>query len=54
MTILSIFAQHYTKTQLKDLVPGLTTWQIDQARKHAVVVGAGHSEVKRTRDALSS
>ena len=46
MTILSIFAQHYTKTQLKDLVPGLTTWRIDQARKHAVVVGAGHSEVR--------
>ena len=32
MTILSIFGQHYTKTQLKDLVPGLTTWRIDQAR----------------------
>ena len=46
MTILSIFAQHYTKTQLKDLVPGLTTWRIDEARKHAVVVGAGHSEVR--------
>ena len=46
MTILSIFAQHYTKTQLKELVPGLTTWRTDQARKHAVVVGAGHSEVR--------
>jgi len=44
MTILSIFVQHYTKAQLKDLVPGLTTWRIDQARKHAVVVGAGRSE----------
>ena len=44
MTILSIFGQHYSKTQLKTMVPGLTTWRIDQARKHAVVVGEGISE----------
>ena len=44
MTILSIFVHHYSKTQLKTMVPGLTTWRIDQARKHAVVVGEGISE----------
>lgn len=44
MTILSIFVQHYTKTNLKAMVPGLTTWRIDQARKHAVVIGEGVSE----------
>ena len=43
-TILSIFVQHYSKTELKAMVPGLTTWRIDQARKHAAVVGKGVSE----------
>ncbi|XP_078349911.1 uncharacterized protein LOC144634762 isoform X2 [Oculina patagonica] len=43
-TILSIFVLHYTKTQLKAMVPGLTTWRIDQARKHAAFVGEGVSE----------
>ena len=44
MTILSIFVLHYTKTQLQEMVPGLTKWRIDQARKHAVVVGEGVCE----------
>lgn len=35
LTLLSIFVQHYTKTQLKEMVPGLTTWRIDEARKYA-------------------
>ena len=43
-TILSIFVHHCSKTQSKTMVPGLTTWRIDQARKHAVVVGEGISE----------
>ena len=43
MTMLSIFVQHYSKMQLKAMVPGLTTWRIDQARKHATVVGVGVS-----------
>ena len=44
MTILSIFVQHYSKSKLKSMVPGLTTWRIDQARKHSAVVGEGVSE----------
>ena len=43
-TVLSIFVQHYSKTKLKEMIPGLTTWRIDQARKHAAVVGEGVSE----------
>lgn len=43
MTMLSIFVQHYSKMQLKAMVPGFTTWRIDQARKHATVVGVGVS-----------
>ena len=39
MTILSIFLQHCSKSKLKAMVPGLTTWSIDQARKHSAVCG---------------
>ena len=41
MTILSIFVQQYSKSKLKAMVPGLTTWRIDQARKHSATVGEG-------------
>ena len=44
MTILSIFLQHYSKSKLKAMVPGLATWRIDQAKKHSAVVGKGVSE----------
>jgi len=33
--ILSIFAGDYSKTELLQLIPGLTKWRIDEARKHA-------------------
>ena len=33
--ILSIFASNYSKTELLQLVPGLTKFRIDEARKHA-------------------
>lgn len=33
--ILSIFASDYSKTELLQLVPGLTKFRIDEARKHA-------------------
>ena len=33
--ILSLFAGDYTKTELLKLVPGLTKFRIDKARKHA-------------------
>ena len=44
MSILSIFVQHYSKSKLKSMVPGLTTWRIGQARKHSAVVGEGVSQ----------
>ena len=48
MTVLSVFVEHYTKSQLQQMIPGLTIWGIDQARKHAVVVGAGVSEEQQS------
>ena len=33
--ILSLFAGDYSKTELLQLIPGLTKWRIDDARKHA-------------------
>jgi len=33
--ILSLFAGDYTKTELLKLVPGLTKFRIDEARRHA-------------------
>lgn len=51
--ILSLFVQDYSKSQLKEMVPGLTKWRIDQARKHAALVGPGRPkelpEIRRTR-----
>ena len=41
MTILSIFVQQHSKSKLKSMVPGLTTWRIDHARKHSATVGEG-------------
>ncbi|XP_044176743.1 uncharacterized protein LOC122959486 [Acropora millepora] len=48
MTVLSVFVKHYTKSQLQQIIPGLTIWRIDQARKHAAVVGAGVSEERQS------
>ena len=33
--ILSLFASDYSKTELLHMIPGLTKWRIDEARKHA-------------------
>ena len=33
--ILSLFVTDYSKTELLDLIPGLSKWRIDEARKHA-------------------
>lgn len=48
MTALSIFVKHYTNSQLQQMIPGLTIWRIDQARKHVAVVGAGVSEEQQS------
>lgn len=37
--ILSILAPHRTKEQLMDMIPGLTKYRVDEARKHAREVG---------------
>ncbi|KAL9956431.1 hypothetical protein ACROYT_G037906 [Oculina patagonica] len=39
--ILSIFAQNFTRKQLKDLIPGLTDFRIKEARKHCKEHGPG-------------
>jgi len=33
--ILSLFAGEYSKTELLQMIPGLTKWRIDETRKHA-------------------
>ena len=33
--ILSLFMINYSKTELLNLIPGLSKWRIDEARKHA-------------------
>ena len=53
-TILSIFVNQYTKSQLKMMIPGITDWRIDQARKHVVMVGIGVQEKKRPRNPLQA
>ena len=51
--MLSIFVQDYSKSQLMEMIPGLTKWRIDEARKHAAFVGPGRPkeipEIHRTR-----
>jgi hypothetical protein len=49
LEILSIFSQDYSKSQLKQMMPGITTWRIDEARKHAALYGAGTTkEIPKT------
>ena len=48
MTVLSVFVKHYTKSQLQQMIPGLTIWRMDQARKHAAVVGASVNEERQS------
>lgn len=52
--ILSMFVQDFSKSQLKDMIPGLTKWRIDEARKHAALFGPGRPKempdcIRRTR-----
>lgn len=39
--ILSLFANDFTRTELQELIPGLSKWRIDQARLHATEAGKG-------------
>ena len=39
--ILSVFVNDYTKARLQQLIPRLSIWAIDEARKHAAKIGLG-------------
>ena len=53
LQILSVFARHFSKQKLREMIPGLSKWQIDRARRHAAKEGPGHqvvpTPIKRTR-----
>ena len=53
LQILSMFAKHFSKKELREMIPGLSKWQIDQARSHAAEEGPGQpvvsEPIKRTR-----
>ena len=39
--ILSLFADDFSRAELQDMIPGLSKWRIDEARKHATKAGKG-------------
>ena len=39
--ILSVFVNDYTKARLQQIIPGLSIWAIDEARRHAAKTGLG-------------
>ena len=39
--ILSLFARHFKRSKLKELIPGLTDFRIKEARKHCIHYGPG-------------
>ena len=41
--ILSVFADDFSRAELTNLIPTLSKWQIDQARKHATEAAKGQS-----------
>ena len=53
LQILSMFAKHFSKKELREMIPGLSKWQIDQARRHVAEEGPGQpvvsQPIKRTR-----
>ena len=53
LQILSMFAKHFSKKELREMIPGLSKWQMDQARHHATEEGPGQpvvsEPIKRTR-----
>ena len=53
LQIQSMFAKHFSKKELREMLPGLSKWRIDQARRYAAEEGPGQAVVsepiKRTR-----
>ena len=46
--ILSVFVCDYSKKELLNYLPGLSTWRIDEARKHANLNSPGKSDRSST------
>ena len=44
--ILSLFVNDFSKADLQEMIPGLSKWRIDQARRHAIDVGEGQPLVE--------
>ena len=45
LQILSMFSRHFSKQELREMIPGLSKWQINRARRHATKEGPGHQVV---------
>ena len=45
--ILSLFANDFTKSELQEMIPGLSKWRIDQASLHATEVGKGQPPLEK-------
>ena len=47
-----MFDRHFSKQECREMIPGLSKWQIDRARRHAAKEGLGHqvvtTPIKRT------
>ena len=44
--ILSLFVNDFSKADLQEMIPGLSKWRINQARRHAIDVGKGQPLVE--------
>ena len=42
-----LFATHFSKQELREMIPDLSKWQIDRARRHAAKEGPGHQVVPK-------
>ena len=42
-----LFATHFSKQELREIIPDLSKWQIDRARRHAAKEGPGHQVVPK-------
>jgi len=47
LQLLSLFANDFSKTELTQMIPGISKWRIDRARRHAIDVGVGQPPVEQ-------
>jgi hypothetical protein len=45
--ILSIFANNFSRSELQEIIPGLSKWRIDQPRLHATSSGRGQPVLEK-------